>query len=107
MVSMDIAMRLSMLAGMLAVSLAPGRLAEARQSGGQGFVPHAQAGSYASAADQQRLIAAVEKRYNAKVVRVAETSVNGRPALKLRLLSAQRVFSVVVDAETGQVLTGT
>jgi hypothetical protein len=41
------------------------------------------------------------------VIKVEETSVAGRPALKLRLMSAQRVWSVVVDAATGQVLAGT
>jgi len=54
---------------------------------------------------QQRVIDAVEKRYNAKVVRVTETTVNGKPALELRLLSDQRVWNVVVDAETGQELS--
>ena len=60
----------------------------------------------AQAASQEQVIAAVEKRYNAKVVRVTETTVAGRPALRLRLLSAQRVWSVVVDAATGQELAG-
>jgi hypothetical protein len=54
---------------------------------------------------QQRIIEAVERRYNAKVVRVTETTVNGRPALELRLLSDQRVWNVVVDAESGQELS--
>ena len=57
-------------------------------------------------ASRDRVIDAVQKRFNAKVVRVTETSVNGRAALELRLLSEQRVFSVVVDAESGQVLSG-
>jgi len=96
-------MRLSalMIAGLLGLTGVSG-LAHAQAPG---FVPRASGGN-PSAADQERLIAAVERRYNAKVVRVAETSVNGRPALKLRLLSAQRVWSVVVDASTGQVLAG-
>ena len=62
--------------------------------------------AYAQAASQEQVIAAVEKRYNAKVVRVTETTVAGRPAMRLRLLSAQRVWSVVVDAATGQELAG-
>jgi hypothetical protein len=62
--------------------------------------------AYTQAASQEQIIAAVEKRYNAKVVRVTETTVAGRPALRLRLLSAQRVWSVVVDAATGQELSG-
>jgi len=32
--------------------------------------------------------------------------VNGRPALELKLLSEQRVFNIVVDAASGQVLSG-
>jgi len=60
----------------------------------------------AQAASQEQIIAAVERRYKARVVRVTETTVAGRPALRLRLLSAQRVWSVVVDAVTGQELAG-
>jgi hypothetical protein len=55
---------------------------------------------------RERVIEAVQKRFNAKVVRVTETTVNGRPALELRLLSAQRVWNLVIDATTGQVLSG-
>lgn len=55
---------------------------------------------------RDRIIDAVQKRYNARVVRVAETTVNGRAALELRLLSEQRVFNIVVDAASGQVLSG-
>ena len=57
-------------------------------------------------ASRDRVIEAVQKRYNARVVRVAETTVNGRPALELRLLSEQRVWDIVVDAASGQVLSG-
>ena len=55
---------------------------------------------------RDRIIDAVQKHYNARVVRVSETSVNGRAALELRLLSEQRVFNIVVDAASGQVLSG-
>ena len=67
-----------------------------------------QARSYAGGEDssRDRIIDAVQKRYHARVLRVSETSVNGRPALELRLLSEQRVFNVVVDAASGQVLSG-
>ena len=57
-------------------------------------------------ANRDRIIDAVQKRYHARVLRVSETSANGRPALELRLLSEQRVFTVVVDAASGQVLSG-
>ncbi len=60
----------------------------------------------AQGASQEQIIAAIERRYNAKVVRVSETTVAGRPALRLRLLSAQRVWNVLVDAATGQELAG-
>jgi len=55
---------------------------------------------------RDRIIDAIQKRYKARVVRVSETTVNGRAALDLRLLSDQRVFNVVVDASSGQVLSG-
>jgi len=59
-----------------------------------------------SEGQRERIIEAVQKRFNAKVVRVTDTTVNGRPALELRLLSDQRVWNLVVDAATGQILSG-
>ncbi|HKC17707.1 MAG TPA: PepSY domain-containing protein [Steroidobacteraceae bacterium] len=59
-----------------------------------------------SEGQRERIIEAVQKRFNAKVVRVTDTTVNGRPALELRLLSEQRVWNLVVDATTGQILSG-
>ena len=59
-----------------------------------------------SEGQRERIIEAVQKRFNAKVVRVTETTVNGRPALELRLLSDQRVWNLIVDATTGQILSG-
>lgn len=56
--------------------------------------------------NSDRIIDAVQKRYHARVVRVADTQVNGRAALELRLLSDQRVWTIVVDAKSGQVLSG-
>ena len=70
--------------------------------GGTLASPLADSGS----ASRDQVIAAVQKRFNAKVVRVTETTVNGRAALELRLLSDQKVWDVVVDAESGQVLSG-
>jgi len=62
------------------------------------------------AADQggnnDRIIDAIQKRYHARVVRVADTQLNGRAALELRLLSDQRVWTVIVDARSGEVLSG-
>lgn len=69
-------------------------------------IVHAVALAEAGGGQRERVIEAVQKRFNAKVVRVTETSVNGRPALELRLLSAQRVWNLVVDATTGQILSG-
>ena len=72
------------------------------------FDDPAQARSFAGGdgASRDRIIDAVQKRYHARVLRVSETSVNGRPALELKLLSEQRVFNIVVDAASGQVLSG-
>jgi hypothetical protein len=69
-------------------------------------LPPARSLAGADGESRDRIIDAVQRRYHARVVRVSETSVNGRPALELRLLSEQRVFNVVVDAASGQVLSG-
>jgi hypothetical protein len=68
--------------------------------------PQARSFAGGDGASRDRIIDALQKRYHARVLRVAETSVNGRPALELRLLSEQRVFTIVVDAASGQVLSG-
>jgi uncharacterized membrane protein YkoI len=68
--------------------------------------PQARSFAGGDGASRDRIIDAVQKRYHARVLRVSETSVNGRPALELRLLSEQRVFNIVVDAASGQVLSG-
>ena len=59
-------------------------------------------------ADRERIIDAIQKRFAAKVLRVTETQADGHAALTLRLLSNQggRVWDVVVDAQSGQVLSG-
>ncbi len=75
-------------------------------SGALGYVDSGHAHTTGAGASQEKIIEAVQKRYNAKVVRVTQTTVDGRPALQLRLLSAQRVWSVVVDANSGRVLSG-
>jgi hypothetical protein len=75
-------------------------------TGALGYVDPGHAHASGAGASQEQIIESVQKRYNAKVVRVTETTVDGRPALRLRLLSAQRVWSVVVDANSGQVLSG-
>ena len=69
-------------------------------------LPPARSLAGADGESRDRIIDAVQRRYHARVVRVSETSVNGRPALELRLLSEQRVFNIVVDAASGQVLSG-
>ena len=76
------------------------------QTSALGYVDPGHAHENGSGASQEQIIESVQKRYNAKVVRVTETEVDGRPALRLRLLSAQRVWNVVVDATSGQVLSG-
>jgi hypothetical protein len=76
------------------------------QIGGLGYVASGHAHTEGQGPGQEQIIESVQKRYNAKVVRVTETTVDGRPALRLRLLSAQRVWSLVVDASSGRVLSG-
>lgn len=75
-------------------------------AGALGYVDPGHAHGAGAGASQEQIIESVQKRYNAKVVRVTETTVDGRPALRLRLLSAQRVWSMVVDASSGRVLSG-
>jgi hypothetical protein len=75
-------------------------------TGALGYVDPGHARANGAGVSQEQIIESVQKRYNAKVVRVTQTTVDGRPALQLRLLSAQRVWSVVVDASSGRVLSG-
>jgi hypothetical protein len=90
------------------VSLLPGlsHSGPAADVGAQGFVDPGHSHSAGEGVGQEQIIEAVQKRYNAKVVRVTETTFEGRPALQLRMLSAQRVWSIVVDARSGRVLSG-
>jgi hypothetical protein len=74
--------------------------------GGLGYVAQGHTHSSGQGPGQEQIIESVQKRYNAKVLRVTETTVDGRPALRLRLLSAQRVWNMVVDASSGRVLSG-
>ncbi len=74
--------------------------------GALGFVASGHSHPSGQGPAQEQIIEAVQQRYRAKVVRVSETTVDGRPALRLRLLSAQRVWSMVVDANSGRVLSG-
>lgn len=56
-------------------------------------------------ASLDRIIKQVEKRYQARVVNPDSGELKGQPVYKLRLLSdAGRVWTVVVDAETGKEL---
>jgi hypothetical protein len=59
-----------------------------------------------SGAARDRIIEAVQRRHNARVVRVTEISLDGRRVLELRLLSDQRVWNIRVDAESGRELQG-
>ena len=76
------------------------------EAGALGYVDPGHEHAAGAGVAQEQIIDSVQKRYHAKVVRVTETTVDGRPALKLRLLSAQRVWDVVVDANSGRVLSG-
>lgn len=55
---------------------------------------------------RDRLIDMVQKRFNARVVRVNLVESGGRRVYEMRLMSEQRVWNVRVDADTGQVLDG-
>jgi uncharacterized membrane protein YkoI len=48
----------------------------------------------------------VQRRFNARVVRVNPMESGGRLVYEMRLMSEQRVWNVRVDAATGQVLDG-
>jgi hypothetical protein len=99
--------RTSLLLGLAVVLNAHGAAAS--------FAPHLwpQAGSafesesapaltLADSGSRDRLIVALERKYNAKVVRITDVSVDGRLAHDVRLLSNDRVWTVRVDAATGQ-----
>ena len=75
-------------------------------TGALGYIEPGHAHDSGRDASQEQIIESVQKHYNAKVVRVTATTVDGRPALRLRLLSAQRVWSLIVDANSGRVLSG-
>lgn len=51
-----------------------------------------------------RIVESVQRRYRARVVKVTEITLGGRRAYELRLLSEQRVWTIRVDAESGQEL---
>ena len=55
---------------------------------------------------RDRLIEMVQRRFNARVVRVNPMESGGRLVYEMRLMSEQRVWNVRVDAATGQVLDG-
>ncbi len=76
------------------------------EPGALGYIDPGHAHDSGRGSSQEQIIESVQRHYNAKVVRVTETTVDGRPALRLRLLSAQRVWSLVVDANSGRVLSG-
>jgi uncharacterized membrane protein YkoI len=66
----------------------------------------ADAVALADDASRDRIVDAVQRKYNARVVKVTEIVVDGRRAYELRLLSDERVWMIRVDAETGQELRG-
>lgn len=59
-----------------------------------------------AAGNRDRIVEAIQKRYNAQVVRVTEINDNGRTIYEMRLLSDRKVWNIRVDAATGQVLQG-
>jgi uncharacterized membrane protein YkoI len=82
-----------------------------RAPDGAGLAPgliDASAAAYADAGGipRERLIDMVQRRFNARVVRVNQVESGGRRVYEMRLMSEQRVWNVRVDAATGQVLDG-
>lgn len=73
-----------------------------------GMFERSRAGAFADSPGipRDRLIDMVQRRFNARVVRVNLVESDGRRIYEMRLMSAQRVWNVRVDAETGQVLGG-
>ena len=73
-----------------------------------GMFDRSQAGAFGDRAGMPRdqVIDMVQRRFNARVVRVNLVESGGRRVYEMRLLSEQRVWNVRVDADTGQVLEG-
>jgi uncharacterized membrane protein YkoI len=89
----------------LAVALyAQGAIADEAQLPGQAADTSAPAAPLADANSRDRIVAALERRYNAKVVRIIDVTVGGRLAYDIRLLSKDRVWTVRIDAESGREL---
>ncbi len=56
---------------------------------------------------RDRIVESIQRKHNARVVKVTEIVVDGRRVYSLRLLSdGGRVWMVRVDAESGRELTG-
>ncbi|MFO1399853.1 MAG: PepSY domain-containing protein [Steroidobacteraceae bacterium] len=83
----------------------PGRAAAAAVPG---LFVAADAGTFSDGGGipRDRLIEMVQRRFNARVVRVNLVESGGRRVYEMRLMSDQRVWNVRVDADTGQVLDG-
>jgi len=73
-----------------------------------GMFERPRSGAFADAGGipRDRLIDMVQRRFNARVVRVNLVEAGGRRVYEMRLMSEQRVWNVRVDADTGQVLGG-
>jgi hypothetical protein len=73
------------------------------QPAGRGVLPQPPgAAALAGDASRDRIVDAIQRKYNARVVKVTEAVVDGRRVLELRLLSNERVWVVRVDAESGR-----
>lgn len=92
----------------MAARLRPGDRAPAASGLVPGMLVAADAGSLSDGGGipRDRLIEMVQRRFNARVVRVNLVESGGRRVYEMRLMSEQRVWNVRVDADTGQVLDG-
>jgi hypothetical protein len=91
-----------------AAGLRPGERAPFASGLVPGMWVAADAGSFSDGGGipRDRLIDMVQRRFNARVVRVNLVESGGRRVYEMRLMSEQRVWNVRVDADTGQVLDG-
>lgn len=91
---------------MLAAAILPASAATRANEQGESVAGQSSPAARAFAdSSLERIVDEVQRRYNARVVKVTEVMVDGKRAYELRLLSEQRVWTVRVDAETGQELS--
>jgi hypothetical protein len=51
---------------------------------------------------KSKIVEAIRRKYNAQLVRVTDATVDGKKCYEIRLRTDERLWTVRVDAETGQ-----